>query len=196
MKTKTQNETQAWLETAAAWRFFSLVFRLPSKAQRAELRSIARELPADLRTLAKETQKIPLKIWESEFHRVLGAGGIPACESSYDDNALAGRGPLLADVRGFYEAFAYQPEKPPAEVPDHLAVQLDFLAYLAVKIAFAQHEGNDNAEETARAAYGRFLEQHVNTWVERFYARLSAAAASPYCAMADCLCERLRSASA
>ncbi len=137
---------------------------------------------------------IPLKSWEPEFHRVLGAGGIPACESSYDDNALAGRGPLLADVRGFYEAFAYQPERPPAEVPDHLAVQLDFLAYLAVKIAFACHEQSREAEQTARDAYHRFIEQHLNTWAERFHARLTAATASPYGAVLDALCAHLKEA--
>jgi nitrate reductase assembly molybdenum cofactor insertion protein NarJ len=196
MKKKTQNAAHRWLATAAIWRFFSFAFRLPGRSQRADLRAIARELPPDLRKMAEEICTLPLKTWEPEFHRALGAGGVPACESSYDENALAGRGPLLADVRGFYEAFAYSPEKPPAELPDHLAVELDFLAYLAVKIAFAQHEQDGESEKTARDAYDHFVEQHLVTWAERFRERLCAATASPYCTIVDALCERLREAAA
>lgn len=192
MKTKMQKEAKHWLQTAATWRFFSLVFRLPGRAQRAELRAISPELPEDLQRMVWEIQTTPMKEWEAEYHRVLGSGGIPVCESSYDDNALAGRGPLLADVRGFYEAFAYDPPKPPAELPDHLAVQLDFLAYLAVKIAFALHDGNPAGSRTARDAYHRFLEQHIESWAGRFRERLSAATTSPYCGLVEALCARLK----
>lgn len=180
-----------WLENASAWRFLSLCFRLPSRAGRAEIKSLSPRLPEPLRVLAEEVSAVPLKQWEAEFHRVMGAGGVPACASSYDDNALAGRGPMLADIRGFYEAFAYQPEPPPAEVPDHIAVQLDFLAYLAMKVAFARHEADSEKEETARTAYERFLEQHIHTWVERFQARLTGSSSAFYSCVAECLCQRV-----
>jgi TorA maturation chaperone TorD len=179
-----------WLATSAAWRFLSCCFRLPEKSLRAELRAAAPKLSAELRKLATQLARVRRRDWEAEFHRVLGAGGVPACESSYDDNALAGRGPLLADVRGFYEAFAYRPEKLPAEVPDHIAVELDFLAYLAMKIAFARHQEQHDEAEIAALAYQRFLEQHVRAWIERFAVRLAGAESPFYSAAAAAVCAR------
>jgi TorA maturation chaperone TorD len=188
--TSTPSSTREWLATAAAWRFLSCCFRLPEKSLRAELRAATPKLSAGLRKLAAQLQRVRRRDWEAEFHRVLGAGGVPACESSYDENALAGRGPLLADVRGFYEAFAYHPEKLPAEVPDHIAVELDFLAYLTLKIAFARHEERHDEAEIAELAYQRFLEQHVQSWTERFAARLAGAESPFYSAAAAAVRER------
>lgn len=193
MNTSAEKKTLAWLQAAAAWRFFSLCLRLPARPVRAALAAMARELPKHLSQLATELAAVPIEDSEAEFHRVLGAGGIPACESSYDDNALAGRGPLLADIRGFYEAFAYRPQELPAEVPDHIAVELDFLSYLAVKIAFALHEGKAEESRIAREAYEHFLDEHVRAWVERFHARLQAAASPVYFRVSACLNDLLSS---
>jgi TorA maturation chaperone TorD len=112
----------------------------------------------------------------------LGPGGIPACESSYDENALAGRGPLIADIAGFYEAFAYHPTNAPSEVPDHISVELGFLSYLAMKIAFATYEGKDEEAQVARDAYERFLNDHLHYWAEPFQQTV-ARAASPFYSM-------------
>lgn len=161
-----------WLADASRWRLLSLLFQLPTPETRREMRRLAGAVPPELAALAGEWAGIPLPLAAEEFHRVLGAGGIPAVESSYDPNALAGRGPLLADIAGFHEAFAYRPEKPPAEVPDHIAVQLDFLSYLAFKAAFALHAGQEENARIASEAHDRFLEQHLATWLAAFRAKL------------------------
>jgi TorA maturation chaperone TorD len=165
-------DAQPWLEAASRWRLLSLFFQLPTRATRRELRLLARSVPRELAALAGEWAGVPLKLAAAEFHRVLGAGGIPAVESSYDPNALAGRGPLLADIAGFHEAFAYRPGKPPAEVPDHIASQLDFLSYLSFKAAFALHEGQEENARIAIEAHHRFIEQHVATWLVAFRQKL------------------------
>ena len=172
-----------WLETAARWRLLSLLFQLPTRESRRELKRLAGSVPNGLGALGRDWTRVPLRDAASEFHRVLGPGGIPAVESSYDPNALAGRGPLLADIAGFHEAFAYRPEKPPAEVPDHIAVELDFLSYVAFKVAFALHEGRGGEAGIAWQAYDRFLEQHLATWMAPFRERL-ALTASPFFAQA------------
>ncbi|MGH9602849.1 MAG: TorD/DmsD family molecular chaperone [Terriglobales bacterium] len=175
-----EHEVSIWLERATSYRFFSLYFRLPTEEVSAELAALAAEVSSELRELAKMRQQLTLEECAQEFHRVLGAGGIPACASSYDDNALAGRGPMLADISGFYQAFAYRPEPPPAEVPDHLAVELDFLSYLAVKVAFALHEGCQDEAEIARRACEQFLTEHLHEWTERFHLRLEQSASPIY----------------
>jgi TorA maturation chaperone TorD len=176
------NDIMLWLERAAAWRWASLAFQSPSETAHAELRAVADELPLAERERAQALASIPLETWEQEFHRVLGPGGCPASESSYDDNALAGRGPLLAVVAGCYGAFGYRPSDA-GEVPDHIAVVLGFLAYLAVKVAFAEYLGRPVERDVAREAYGRFLEDHVRYWVSRLGERL-AEAESPFYAEA------------
>ncbi len=180
MITAAEQEVLTWLHRASTWRFFSLYFRLPTEESEAELAALAPEVSAELRELAEMRQQLTLAEREQEFHRVLGAGGIPACASSYDDNALAGRGPMLADIAGFYQAFAYRPEKLPAEVPDHLAVELDFLAFLAMKVAFALHESHEDNAAIAQQAYEKFLTEHVKDWVERFHTALERTSAAIY----------------
>ena len=180
MITAAEQDVLTWLRRASTWRFFSLYFRLPTEETEAELVALAPEVSAELRELAEMRQQLTLAEREQEFHRVLGAGGIPACASSYDDNALAGRGPMLADIAGFYQAFAYRPEKLPAEVPDHLAVELDFLAFLAMKVAFALHGSRQDNAAISQQAYEKFLAEHVKDWVERFHAVLERTSAPIY----------------
>jgi TorA maturation chaperone TorD len=169
---KLSREAKRWLATASRWRLLSLLFQLPTRETRRELKRLGQTAPAPLAALAREWTDLPLPAAAAEFHRVLGPGGIPAVESSYDPNALAGRGPLLADIAGFHEAFAYRPEKPPAEVPDHVAVELDFLSYLAFKVAFALHDGQRREAEIAAQAHEKFQRDHLHGWVAAFRERL------------------------
>lgn len=176
MKTETgralRRGSRHWLETATRWRLLSLLFQLPTRKSRRELNRLANGVEGDLAEVAREWARLPLKDAEAEYHRVFGSGGIPATESAYDPNALAGRGPLLADIAGFHEAFAYRPEKPPAPVPDHIAAEADFLSYLAFKVAFALESESHEEARTAARAFERFLDDHVRTWLPPFQERV------------------------
>jgi len=173
-------QSRPWLETAAKWRLLSLLFQLPTRESRRELNRLADGSPGEWGAVAKEWIRIPLKGAEAEFHRLFGPGGIPATESAYDPNALAGRGPLLADIAGFHEAFAYRPKAPAAAVPDHLAAEADFLSYLAFKVAFAMEgESGEEARVTADA-YELFLEQHLRTWLPAFQERIERLGLAPW----------------
>lgn len=101
-------------------------------------------------------------------------GGLPSCESSVDRAALAGRGPLLATIGSFYQAFAYEPDASEREVPDNIAVELDFLAYLAFKTAFAVDEGSADDREIATTTSGVFLRDHLGFWIAPFLESLPA----------------------
>lgn len=171
--TPTESEaTRAWLERAVCWRVASLLFSPPSEAGLRELRALEEELPSHHRETIAPLTAVTLDDWAAEYHARLGPGALPATESAYDDNALAGRGPLLADVAGFYEAFAYRPDI--REVPDHLSVELGFLSYLALKAAFAAFEGHDLELELTQQAYADFYDRHPASWLARFGERLDA----------------------
>jgi TorA maturation chaperone TorD len=174
-KQPMNKETRRWLKTASSWRLLSLLFQSPTRESCRELKRLGGEGPRKLAGLAREWAGRPRQQAETEFQAVFGPGGVPPVESSYDPNALAGRGPLLADIAGFHEAFAYRPPNPPAQVPDHIAVELDFLSYLAFKAAFALHAGSREQSRITTKAYGHFLEQHLCTWVPTFHQRLESA---------------------
>lgn len=184
---RKNGSSKAWLEAASQWRLLSLLFQLPTRQSRQELRRLARIAPSDLANLAKEWAGIPLTLAAAEYHRTLGPGGVPAVESSYDPNALAGRGPLLADIAAFHKAFSYSPDHPPAEVPDHLAAELDFLSYMAVKVAFAVESGEIEHANISDQAYSKFLKEHLFTWLGAFRERLEPSASEFFIRAADCI---------
>jgi len=177
-------DARRWLEAAARWRAASLLFRPPSAAVATELGALAGELAGGAATALTPFLDLPLDDWERAYHAVLGPSGVAACESSYDDAAFASRGPVIADVAGFYRAFGFVADPGLGEVPDHLSVELSFLAYLAVKAAYARHHGLDEAVTVTEDAYGKFLDDHLLFWEARFRGRLAAAGSDLYDAAA------------
>lgn len=188
------NDVRGWLQAAVVWRFLSLVLRTPDEETAAEARGLTRELPEGLRGRAAAMLDLPLNDWEDEYHSVLGPGGCPATESAFDRSTIASRGPLLAEIAAFYEAFAYAGDRAVHEVPDHIAVELGFLAYLAVKVAFALQEGREEETRVTLDAYERFLRTHPAFWVEPFADRLSASGSAFYAGAADLLRETIEAA--
>lgn len=167
------NGLRRWLETAAAWRAASLMFALPTPAVQDELCRLCETMPGDLAVTPRKFAGIAVEDWEEEYHRVLGAGGCAACESSYEENALAGRGPVLAGIAGYYQAFSYHPENPGSETPDHLSIETGFLAYLAMKVAFADQAQRGDEKAVALEAYDKFRDEHPRHWLPRFCEELS-----------------------
>lgn len=178
----TDDVVVVWLERSAAWSFASLALQLPDPARIDEMSSLVPSLAPDLRPLARAVVAPPFTDWEGEFFAVLGPGGNPASESSYERAAIATRGPLLADVAGYYEAFAYRPQL--QEVPDHAAVELGFAAFLALKIAFAAHEGRVDESSVAVEACHTFLSAHLDSWLGCFCDALTASGSTRYIALA------------
>jgi TorA maturation chaperone TorD len=188
------NEAVAqWLETAACWRFAAILFARPAD-EGDELARLHAELPSALRDASVALLRAAACGLEDEYHRVLGPAGIPAAESAYDQNALAGRGPVLADVAGFYRAFSYSPPLAAREVADHVSVELDFLAFLAMKMAFASWNHADEDADVTRAAYREFAEYHLMFWMPPFLEKLHTSGSTVYGAAADWLQAWLASA--
>jgi TorA maturation chaperone TorD len=98
------------------------------------------------------------------------------------------RGQLLADVSGFYRAFGWRRAERPRERPDHLALELEFMAVLCEQQARARlvcREAlaeRDVARQRVAAeqavvcwqAQRRFLQAHLAWWVPAFGRLLAA----------------------
>ncbi len=58
------------------------------------------------------------------------------------------------------------------EVPDHIALELEFASYLTGKIEQLQQEGSDAGGEEMTVLYGQFLHHHLGRWVPEFCRRV------------------------
>ena len=85
----------------------------------------------------------------------------------------------LADVAGFYRAFGVEVAAG-TERPDHISAELEFMAYLCFKQAYAAESGLPEAFEITTAAQRRFLVAHVGRWAPLFLKRFAMVSAQPF----------------
>lgn len=171
------NPPEGTLQRAACYRFLSRLVQRPCASSAEALASLAPLLPGELAAEALALAKRVCADLETEYHRCLGAGGACAeCESDYEPAALGGKGPLLADVAGFYQAFHFAPEAEIHQSPDHISAQLSFLGFLALKEAYGTHAGTGDNAALCREASEKFLDAHLRRWAPEFLERLEAVA--------------------
>lgn len=153
-------EATRLLEQSTEWRLFGLLFEYPTAAWRADLESLMSCLPADLRdlaaaALAHSTEGLHIALFGP-------AGSVPVREVTYRGGVQFGY--LMAELSAYYEAFGYQPAV--AEAADHLAVQLNFVAFLKLKQACALFDGDSANASLTEAAIQEFLREHLATQAE------------------------------
>jgi hypothetical protein len=81
------------------------------------------------------------------------------------------RAQQIADVAGFYNAFGVEPSPHQPHRHDHIALELEFMAYLWAKIAALQNEADQECREgleTTLQALKTFLHDHVVWWFPAF----------------------------
>ena len=147
---------QELLRDAARWRLLGRLFECPNERWQRDIATLACEVDdAELRAAAKAAL---VTATEGQYHSVFGPGGpAPPREVSYHDTLELGS--LMSELAGYYDAFGYYPAT--SEPPDHVAVEVDFVAYLRFKEAYAVAAGNaEHAAMTAQAAE-RFRADHL-----------------------------------
>ncbi len=163
-----------------------LLFSCPAGDWHAEVAALASDAADEpLKAVAEAAQA---EASEGLYHTTFGPGGPAAArEVSYLRSTLSGQ--FLADLRGMYEAFAYQPAS--NEPPDHVAVEADFVGYLRLKEAFARsHGAEEHAAVTAEAAQ-RVLDEHLSAIAEPLARSLAASEISYLAGAAAALLQRV-----
>lgn len=96
-----------------------------------------------------------------EYTRLFIGPGEPPCppyESVYRDGEDGERGPVegpsTVAVRKWYQEFGVQPSTDHSDLPDHIATELEFAAYLT------ERDATDDREQ--------FLDEHLRVWLELF----------------------------
>lgn len=174
------------LRRSVQWRLLGLLFECPGDGWQDQLESMCDET-ADEQLQAAVAAARGVATPEL-YHTAFGPGG-PATvrEVSYRETLLPGR--LIADLQAFYGVFAYQPllEEP----PDHAAVMLGFMSYLAMKEAYAISRGEVEQAEITAGAAADFRNNHLADMAESL-ARLLEASEIRYLALAgSALCRRM-----
>jgi len=94
---------------------------------------------------------------------------VPLYESAYRADDKASRRGVLEDLVRFYEFFDLDLGEAPSEAPDHLTVELEFMAALAQLEALADGGGADRAP--FRLAQRDFLDRHLLGFLRRICER-------------------------
>ncbi len=187
-----------WLREAAKLRALSLLFVPPTEAVKNELGSLANDINAfdsgfgaRLWALAEDIGDVH----SIRYHDALGpTGAVRDCESDYEVNPLGGKGPLIADVAGFYLAFKYEDRTFDGLGFDHIANECGFLSWLSFRVAFAQHESDAEAASVCSDAMEKFLRDHVSKWARTFFTRVRDNSGDSWFVRAVDLCEESLSA--
>jgi putative dimethyl sulfoxide reductase chaperone len=104
----------------------------------------------------------------------------------------------MSDVAGFYAAFGAAAAGPDADRPDHVACELEFLSFVALRGMAAREAGRDEDADTCADAEDAFMRDHLGRWLGAFCERVAHTTTSPLysalgrlgAAFADEECER------
>jgi TorA maturation chaperone TorD len=147
------------------------------------------ELPLDqldLRPFLHDVQRPVCEIG-ADYDRIFGlltCRECPPYETEYHPTSEAFfRTQQLADIAGFYRAFGLEPGRATSERPDHIALELEFMAFMLLKkrLALRSHD----AERWERAdicdnAQRLFFREHLAWWLPAFATGLLRKAGSGF----------------
>jgi TorA maturation chaperone TorD len=138
------------------------------------------ELPPsrlDLQPMLERLRR-PLNEIRAEYDRVFGLlvpRECPPYETEYQSAAEPfSRSQHLADIAGFYRAFGLDTSTAVPERPDHVALELEFMAFLLMKSRMARAELDPSSEAAVERVriceetQQTFLREHLTCWVPSF----------------------------
>lgn len=95
--------------------------------------------------------------------------GRPLYESAYTREDMCARD-MYEDILRFYEHFDIKLNDKEKDFPDHIAAELEFMAFLTKKEADALERGKD--ANPYQLAQMDFLERHLSKWVDKLDAKI------------------------
>lgn len=122
----------------------------------------------------RSSLKEPVDI-QSEYVRIFGhtLGDIcPPYETQNGGTHIFQQAQDLGDIAGFYRAFGLEVSDQTKERLDHISIELEFMAFLAYKRAYALASDEKENAEVCREAQRKFMNDHLGRWAPDFTRRL------------------------
>ena len=160
----------------------------------------AESFACDLSALDEQAAYLKL---EADYNRLfVGPGKLlaPPYESVHATrDGLEGRGrlrgPAEREVHAAYVASGYDMPERFVEYPDHIAVELEFLAMLAAQEAEAWEQGDESAAFELQERADAFREEHLGRWLPSFAEEVRSGAKLPFYASVATLARKTMLAS-
>jgi TorA maturation chaperone TorD len=130
---------------------------------------------------SQELREVLPESLTTEFETTFGhttPADFPPYETSYGTSHVFMQTNAMADIAGFYRAFGVLAGN--EERLDHLAVELEFMQFLAAKEEHALRFAGPEQVEVVRGAQRTFLRDHLGRWTGAFAARLKQHGPSPF----------------
>lgn len=163
------NSADELLRDAAEWRLISLLFDCPKGDWFRQVDELGRQVTD--KKLKKAAKAAGKEASEGLFHSIFGPGGpAPGREVSY--RSWVEPGYMLSELSAFYSAFSYHAGS--GEVPDHIAVETGFIAYLRLKELYARENGDDESAAITAEAASRFTAEHITKYPQKLKKLLAA----------------------
>lgn len=183
------SEASTALGRYACYRFLVDCFSFPDEAEREALR---RQVVPVLRGVRSGIAPLDtaldaaLATWESPVDELraehagvfthIDSQDCPPHESAFVSDDIFRQTHVMADVAGFARAHGLRVGGRARQRPDHIATELEFMAFMATKEAYAlEHLGADEVEE-CRRTQDHFLRDHLGCWGPAFGRRVELVA--------------------
>lgn len=162
------HEARRAMAEALEWRLIGLLLERPRPGWIEEAEALAAETGDErLRDAVRAAHGATEGAYLSLFAE---GGSVSPRETSWRHREDPGR--ILADIAGFYQAFAFSPR---AEDPlDHVAVEAGFVGYLCLKQAHALAEDDAQSADTTASARRRFIDDHLGHFAPEWAVRIDA----------------------
>lgn len=169
------------LQRSAVYAFFAHAFAYPDEARVEALREAATEVAAAgadlpmmrLAALAQEFSPAFLEPVHVSLITLSSSPDCPAFETAYFSSEALLQAQRMADIAGFYRAWGVDATSTGFR-PDELSVEMEFLAFLCEKEAYAIERMGPPRANQVRKAQRLFLEEHLGCWAPAFGRRLAA----------------------
>lgn len=177
----------------AAYRLFSQALLYPAGERLAALATATKELTqddhvaaqfafyADWRRVLARVQDVggePDRHLEEQYIALFGVspGGVPC--PPYESAFLSANGQpdglQMARIEAAYSEIGLVPSPDLGELPDHVAIELEFMAMLCGQEAAAWEEDDVAGAVKAMRRAKRFLDGHLSVWLPAFAHQLAA----------------------
>jgi TorA maturation chaperone TorD len=115
---------------------------------------------------------------EGEYQRLFGPtpsmNPVPLNETSYLVPGAEETGFVLASVDRHYASAGIESTSASGNIPDHIAVELEFIAYLCGRETTAWAEDDFKEARRMQDRQRRFLDQHLSAWVPVLLRQITA----------------------